>query len=36
MKYLHPYIENSEDPTINFLLGQEYENIGQTGAAVSF
>jgi hypothetical protein len=36
MKYLHPYIENSEDPTINFLLGQEYENLGQTGAAVSF
>ena len=36
MKYLHPYIENSEDPTINFLLAQEYENIGQTGAAVSF
>jgi hypothetical protein len=36
MKYLHPYIENSEDPAINFLLGQEYENIGQTGAAVSF
>ena len=36
MQYLHPYIENSEDPTINFLLGQEYENIGQTGAAVSF
>ena len=36
MKYLHQYIENSEDPTINFLLGQEYENLGQTGAAVSF
>jgi hypothetical protein len=36
MKYLHSYIENSEDPAINFLLGQEYENIGQTGAAVSF
>ena len=36
MKYLHPYIESSEDPTINFLLGQEYENMGQTGAAVSF
>jgi hypothetical protein len=36
MKYLLPYIENSEDPTINFLLGQEYEDLGQTGAAVSF
>lgn len=36
MKYLHAYIQNAEDPAINFNLGQEYEALGQTGAAISF
>ena len=36
MKNLANFIENSEDPLINFELGKEYESIGQTGAAISF
>jgi hypothetical protein len=36
MKNLANFIENSEDPVINFELGKEYESIGQTGAAISF
>jgi len=36
MNHLLPYINNPEDPVINFNLGLEYENIGQTGAAISF
>ena len=36
MKNLANFIENSEDPIINFELGKEYESIGQTGAAISF
>lgn len=36
MKQLLNYINNQEDPTTNFALGLEYENIGQTGAAISF
>ena len=36
MKHLQQYIQNTEDPQTNFNLGQEYEFIGQTGAAISF
>jgi len=36
MKNLANFIEDSEDPVINYALGQEYESIGQTGAAISF
>lgn len=36
MNYLHQYIQNTEDANTNFNLGQEYESIGQTGAAISF
>ena len=36
MKNLANFIEDSEDPLINFELGKEYESIGQTGAAISF
>ena len=36
MQNLAKFIDNSDDPIINLALGQEYENIGQTGAAISF
>jgi len=36
MKNLANFIEDSENPIINFELGKEYESIGQTGAAISF
>lgn len=36
MKTLQNFIQNTEDPNINFVLGQEYEEKGQTGAAISF
>ena len=36
MQHLAKFIEDSEDPIINLALGQEYESIGQTGAAISF
>ena len=36
MKQLLNYINNVEDAQANFALGQEYESIGQTGAAISF
>jgi hypothetical protein len=36
MKNLDLFIQNTEDPTVNFALGQEYEQQGQTGAALSF
>lgn len=36
MKHLLNYINNTESAVANFVLGQEYESIGQTGAAISF
>lgn len=36
MKNLLNYINNQEDSAANFALGLEYENMGQTGAAISF
>lgn len=36
MNHLIDYIDRPEDPLTNFNLGQEYESIGQTGAAISF
>lgn len=36
MKQLLNYINNVEDAQANFALGQEYEAMGQTGAAISF
>jgi hypothetical protein len=36
MKHLQNYIDNPESSVANFELGQEYESIGQTGAAISF
>ena len=36
MKTLDLFIQNTEDADVNFTLGQEYEAIGQTGAAISF
>ena len=36
MKNLESFIQDHNDPDINFALGQEYEHIGQTGAAISF
>lgn len=36
IKNLDQFIQNTEDPAINFQLGQEYEAQGQTGAAISF
>ena len=33
---LHNYIQDPSDPLINFKLATEYEDIGQTAAAVSF
>ena len=36
MEHLLPYIHNSEEAWANFNLGQEYEAMGQTGAAISF
>ena len=33
---LETFIQNTEDPNVNFALGQEYESQGQTGAAISF
>jgi len=36
MKNLLAYINNQDDPTTNFALALEYENMGQTGAAISF
>jgi hypothetical protein len=36
MKNLHQFIQDTENPDINFTLGQEYEDLGQTGAAISF
>lgn len=36
MQHLIPYINDPENPQINFDLGLEYERMGQTGAAISF
>jgi hypothetical protein len=36
MKYLNAYINDPNDPEINFSLALEYEEIGQTAPAVSF
>ena len=36
MKNLDLFVQNTEDPDVNFALGQEYESIGQTGSAISF
>ena len=36
MKQLLNYIHNQEDARANFALGCEYEDMGQTGAAISF
>jgi len=36
MNNLTSFIQNTEDPNINFVLGQEYEAQGHTGAAISF
>lgn len=36
MKHLLNYINNTESSVANFALGQEYESLGQTGAAISF
>jgi hypothetical protein len=36
MKNLDQFIHDTEDPNVNFALGQEYESIGQTGSAISF
>ena len=33
---LDTFIQNTEDPEVNFAMAQEYEGIGQTGAAISF
>ena len=33
---LDSFIQNTEDPEVNFAMAREYENIGQTGAAISF
>ena len=35
-KYLHKYIQDPLDPNINAKLGQEYENLGQGAAALSY
>lgn len=36
IKNLDKFIQNTEDPDINFALGREYEEMGQTGSAISF
>lgn len=36
MKHLDAFIDDTEDPDINFALARDYEQQGQTGAAVSF
>jgi len=36
MKNLDSFIQDNNNADINFALGQEYESIGQTGAAISF
>lgn len=36
MQHLLPYIHNPEESWSNFNLAQEYEAMGQTGAAISF
>jgi len=36
MENLLHYINNTEDADANFALGQEYESLGQAGAAISF
>lgn len=36
MNNLDTFIQNTEDPDVNFALGREYEAQGQTGAAISF
>ena len=36
MKNLDTFIQNTENPDVNFALGQDYEAQGQTGAAISF
>jgi len=36
MKHLDTFIQNTENPDANFLLGQAYEAQGQTGSAISF
>lgn len=36
MKHLLDYINQPDDAGCNFRLGLEYENLGQTGAAISF
>ena len=35
-KQLYKYVNNPMDPSINFDLGLEYENIGQTAAGIIF
>ena len=35
-EYLHKYIQDPLDPYINAELGQEYENLGQGAAALSY
>ncbi len=35
-EYLHKYIQDPLDPYVNAELGQEYENIGQGAAALSY
>lgn len=36
VKNLDAFIQNTEDPKVNFAMGQEYEAMGQTGSAISF
>lgn len=33
---LHSYIQNSNDPEINFLLARQYDKLGQSASAVSY
>ena len=33
---LKTYIQNTEDPVINYTLARMYDDVGQTGAAISF
>lgn len=36
VKNLDTFIQNTEDPEVNFAMAQEYEAMGQTGSAISF
>lgn len=36
MLNLDNFVQNTEDPAVNFALAQDYESLGQTGAAISF